>query len=99
MCKTGLAEALVQLSMASLAPPALKSDTLHVIAALLRGSREAQEMMSAMVITPVSVRASTESGDGLPPVELAWEAPQPAMLRLISMAVRGPIPSSDGIRA
>lgn len=95
MCKTGLAEALVQLSMASLAPPALKSDTLHVIAALLRGSREAQEMMSAMVITPVSVRASTESGDGLPPVELAWEAPQPAMLRLISMAVRGPIPSSD----
>lgn len=95
MCKTGLAEALVQLSMASLAPPALKADTLHVIAALLRGSRDAQEMISAMVITPVSIRPPSELKEGQPPIELAWEAPQPAMLRLISMALRVPTSSAD----
>lgn len=100
MCKTGLAEALVQLAMASLAPLPLKADALHVLASLLRGSRAAQDLISAMVITPVVLKEhSVPAAEGLqPPMELAWQSPHPAMLRLVEMALRVPIQPTDSPR-
>jgi len=85
----GLAECLVQLALASLAPPALKAHTLHVLATLLRGSRPIQDLFSTMVVTPVALIRRDDA-----PPELSWQAPQPAMLCLISLALRGPSATS-----
>ncbi|KAL4400429.1 Vesicle-mediated ER to Golgi transport protein [Malassezia pachydermatis] len=104
MCKVGLVDALAQLALASLAPPLLKAHTLHLLAALLRGSRPTQELFSTMVVSPVAL-VQGASPEGMPaPVELSWQAPQPAMLCLISLALRGPGGSTDsqlslGVRA
>lgn len=99
MCRTGMGEALVHLAMASLAPPSLQADALHVITSLLRSSREAQDMLSAMVITPVTLRTRPAPAEGMPPVELAWQAPQPAMVRLISVALRTSEHAESGAEA
>ena len=95
MCNAGLVEALVQLVLASLAPPVLKAHALHVLAALLHGSRPVQDLMSNMVVTPVALIQHPEPGEGQPPMELSWQAPQPAMLSLIALVLRGPGSASD----
>ncbi|WFD21011.1 type I protein arginine methyltransferase [Malassezia caprae] len=95
MCKAGLVEALVQLVLASLAPPVLKAHALHVLAALLHGSRPVQDLLSTMVVTPVALIQHPEPAEGQPPMELSWQAPQPAMLSLIALVLRGPGSTDD----
>lgn len=95
MCKAGLVEALVQLVLASLAPPVLKAHALHVLAVLLHGSRPVQDLLSTMVVTPVALIQHHEPTEGQPPMELSWQAPQPAMLSLIALVLRGPGSTDD----
>lgn len=89
MCKAGLVEALVQLALASLAPPVLKAQALHVLSALLHGSRPVQDLLSTMVVTPVALIQHAAPAEGVPPMELSWQAPQSAMLCLIALILRG----------
>ncbi|WFD03932.1 type I protein arginine methyltransferase [Malassezia obtusa] len=90
----GLTECLVQLVFASLAPPLLKAHALHLLAAILRESRVNQELLCASVVTPVAlVRRAGDGAPGAPDApayELAWQTPQPAMLCLVALALRGP---------
>ncbi|WFD24693.1 type I protein arginine methyltransferase [Malassezia equina] len=95
MCKGGLVEALVQLALASLAPAALKAQALHVLASLLHGSRPVQDLLSTMVVTPVALIQHPAPAEGQPPMELSWQSPQPAMLCLIALVLRGPGGTSD----
>ncbi|PKI85935.1 type I protein arginine methyltransferase [Malassezia vespertilionis] len=85
----GLTECLVQLAFASLGPPLLKAHTLSLLAAILRSSRQNQDLVSTLVVTPVALTRRTEPG-AEPAFELSWQAPQPAMLCLIALALRGP---------
>lgn len=92
MREGGVTECLIQLAFASLASPLLKAHTLHLLAAILRTSRPNQDLLSSSVVTPVALlRHDPEPGvGGEPRYEVAWQAPQPAMLCLIALALRGP---------
>lgn len=92
MRNSGLTECLVQLVFASLAPPLLKAQTLHLLASVLRNSRQNQDLLSTSVVTPVALVRREDANEemGEPPFQLSWQAPQPAMLCLIALALRGP---------
>ncbi|WFD32598.1 type I protein arginine methyltransferase [Malassezia sp. CBS 17886] len=99
MRNSGLTACLVQLAFASLAPPLLKAHTLHLLAAVLRGSRPNQDLVSTLVVRPVALvradagaaaPADTRGAADEPPLQLAWQAPQAAMLCLVALALRGP---------
>lgn len=113
MGQVGLVDMLAQLALASVALPVLKARALHLLAAVLRGSRATQDLFSTLIVAPVAVvtAPAAPAEDGAPsdapsdaPWELAWQAPQPAMLCLLALAVRGPGGAPDskvalGVRA
>lgn len=93
MAHGGLTECLVQLAFASLAPPLLKAHTLLLLAAIVRGSRQNQDLLRTAVVTPVALvrrDVPSDAPPAEPAYELAWQAPQPAMMCLIALALRGP---------
>ena len=86
---SGMTECVAQLALASLAPPLLKAHALSLLSLLVRDSRQNQDLLSQLVIAPVALIPG-EVIDGVPaPAQLAWQTPQPAILSLIILALRG----------
>lgn len=86
---SGMTECAAQLALASLAPPLLKAHALSLLSLLVRGSRQNQDLLSQIVVSPVAV-IQGEATEGVPaPAQLSWQPPQLAILALITLALRG----------
>ncbi|WFD00237.1 type I protein arginine methyltransferase [Malassezia yamatoensis] len=93
IANSGMTDCLIQLVFASLAPSALKAYSLHLLAAILRHSRQNQDLLRSTVVTPVALlrrSAREDQSDAEPMYELAWQSPQPAMMCMIALVLRGP---------
>ena len=86
---SGMTECTAQLALASLAPPLLKAHALSLLSLLVRGSRQNQDLLSQIVVSPVAIMQG-QATEGVPaPAQLSWQPPQMAILALITLALRG----------
>jgi hypothetical protein len=93
----GLTHCLIEMSLASTAPPSLKTLALNTMADILASSPPNQDLLSSLQVMPlIPTMASDPSRNPYEPQERTWQRARPvsAVLALVGMAIEGE-PGSD----
>ncbi|OAV93002.1 hypothetical protein PTTG_02810 [Puccinia triticina 1-1 BBBD Race 1] len=89
----GLTRCLAEMGLASAAPPILKSEALHILAHVVRGSEINKEFLSKLVLSPLAASAPPPGQDPSysdpEKPEFYRLPPQSAIFALFSLALEG----------
>jgi hypothetical protein len=93
----GLTHCMIELALASTAPPSLKTLALNTLADILSSSPDNQDFLSALSVCPlIPMQNPVDPRNPYEPQDRTWQRAQPvsAVLALVGMAIEGE-PGSD----
>lgn len=85
---SGFTRCLIDLALASTAPSSLKSQALHVLAALLRSNRSSQDLLASTQVAPI-LNISTTTETQSPESNYTRLPERPAVVELVGAAING----------
>ncbi|CAH7688088.1 p115 like vesicle tethering protein [Phakopsora pachyrhizi] len=93
---SGLTRCLAEIGLASTAPEVLKSEALHTLSAVVRGSEINQDLIGKLFVSPLAIsvpeeqQGSGSTGQPEESLQVYRVVPQSSILALVSLALHGP---------